>query len=78
MTQGQRFDPDGAYVRRWCPEIAALPDRFIHAPWTAPPDILASAGVRLGATYPEPIVDHALARLRALDAYKQIASPQDA
>ena len=74
VTQGERFDPEGAYVRRWCPEISALPGKHIHAPWTAPDEILVEAGVQLGKTYPEPIVDHARARLRALDAYKRIAS----
>ena len=68
VRQGERFDPDGAYVRRWVPEIAALPDRWIHRPWAAPPDRLAACGVALGETYPAPIVDHAAARERALAA----------
>jgi deoxyribodipyrimidine photo-lyase len=69
VTQGQKFDPDGAYVRRWVPELAGLPDKPLHAPWTARPIELADAGVRLGAEYPAPIVDHARARERALAAY---------
>ena len=69
VTQGQKFDPNGAYVRRWIPELAALPDKLLHAPWTARPLELADAGVRLGVTYPAPIVDHASARERALAAY---------
>lgn len=69
ILQGERFDPDGDYVRRWVPELAHLPAKFIHKPWTATPIELASAGVRLGQTYPEPIVDHGLARQRALAAY---------
>jgi len=68
VLQGKRFDPDGAYVRRWVPELARLPDRFVHAPWEAPPATLAEAGVDLGRTYPEPIVDHAFARGRFLAA----------
>ena len=64
-----RYDPDGAYVRRWVPELAALDAAHLHAPWLAPPDALAAAGVRLGETYPEPIVDHGEARARALAAY---------
>lgn len=69
VTQGQKFDPDGAYVRRWVPELANLPDKFLHAPWTARSIDLADAGVRLGVNYPAPIVDHAMARARALEAY---------
>lgn len=67
MTQGKKFDPDGAYVRRWVPELAKLPAKHIHEPWTAPRDVLAKAGVELGRTYPKPIVDHAEARQRFLD-----------
>lgn len=78
VTQGQKHDPQGAYVRRWLPEIAALPDEYIHAPWTAPPEVLAGAGVVLGRTYPAPIVDHGAARARALEAYKQIGRQADA
>lgn len=66
VTQGSKFDPDGAYVRRWVPELAALPQQWIHHPWDAPRLTLAAAGVTLGETYPAPIVDHATARDRAL------------
>jgi len=72
VAQGKRFDPDGAYVRRWVPELAELPVAWIHEPWKAPADVLASAGIRLGATYPEPIVDHGEARSRALAAYEVV------
>jgi deoxyribodipyrimidine photo-lyase len=72
ITQGEKFDPDGAYVRRWVPELQRLPSAAIHAPWTASPIELAAAGVRLGESYPEPIVDHAAARARALDAFKTL------
>jgi deoxyribodipyrimidine photo-lyase len=64
--QGERYDPRGDYVRRWVPELARLPLRFIHQPWRAPAAQLAAAGVHLGTTYPRPIVDHDKARLRAL------------
>jgi len=69
VTQGRRYDPDGAYVRRWVPELAGLPAAHVHAPWLAPADVLAAAGVTLGETYPPPIVDHGEARSRALAAY---------
>jgi deoxyribodipyrimidine photo-lyase len=68
VTQGQKFDEAGAYIRRWVPELAKLPDDALHAPWDAPPLLLAQAGVDLGVTYPRPIVDHAAARAGALAA----------
>lgn len=68
VTQGERFDADGAYVRRYVPELAKMPSRFLHRPWDAPAAELARAGVVLGRTYPRPIVDHALARGRFLAA----------
>ena len=70
VTQGQRFDPQGGYVRRWLPELAALPAKWIHQPWAAPADVLARAGVTLGVTYENPIIDHGLARRRFLDQAK--------
>ena len=82
ITQGEKFDPDGKYVKRWVPELTKVPAKFVHAPWTAPSEILRDAGVRLGATYPRPLVDHAEARARALAALKAIkpsgeAYPED-
>ncbi|MDJ0895103.1 MAG: deoxyribodipyrimidine photo-lyase [Alphaproteobacteria bacterium] len=74
VLQGQKFDPDGAYVRKWVPELADLPDKFLHAPWQAPDAVLKAAGITLGKTYPAPIVDHAVARNRALAAYETIKS----
>ncbi|MEN0652162.1 MULTISPECIES: cryptochrome/photolyase family protein [Hyphobacterium] len=70
VTQGEKFDPDGKYVKRFVPELAKLPVKYIHAPWTAPESVLAQAGIRLGTTYPEPIIDHSEARDRALAAFK--------
>ena len=70
--QGEKFDPDGAYVRRWVPELARLPDRFIHRPAEAPESVLSDAGVALGKSYPRPIVEHAAARSRALAAFAAI------
>jgi deoxyribodipyrimidine photo-lyase len=68
VLQGEKFDADGAYVRRWVPELAGLPDDLIHKPWTAPALVLREAGVTLGKTYPAPVIDHAFARGRALEA----------
>ena len=72
VTQGRKFDPQGDYVRRFVPELAGLPDRWIHRPWDAPPSALEAAGVRLGATYPRPIVGHTEARRMALEAFERI------
>jgi deoxyribodipyrimidine photo-lyase len=72
VTQGEKFDKDGRYVRRWVPELAELPDKYLHKPWEAPEEVLENAGVTLGTGYPEPIVDHRSARQGALDAYEAI------
>ena len=72
ILQGEKFDSEGAYVRRWVPELARLPANLIHRPWTATPIELKSAGVDLGKTYPEPIVDHSKGRERALKAYAKL------
>jgi deoxyribodipyrimidine photo-lyase len=74
VSQGRKFDPEGEYVRRWCPELAKLPNDFIHAPFDAPAGVLAQAGVMLGRTYPSPIIDHTLARNAALAGYQQVRS----
>ena len=71
--QGKRFDPDGDYVRRWVPELAEMPARFIHRPWEAPEAALEAAGVRLGEDYPEQLIDHGEARRRALAAFSAIS-----
>ncbi len=71
-AQGEKFDPDGTYVRRWVPELAALPNRWIHQPHAAPEEILDRAGVRLGTTYPKPIVSHVIAREIALEAFARL------
>jgi deoxyribodipyrimidine photo-lyase len=72
MSQGEKFDPRGVYVRRWCPEIAKLPDEWLHRPWEAPVEILQRAGLQLGRDYPKPIVNHAAARVAALEAFARI------
>ncbi len=71
VTQGEKFDADGAYVRRFVPELKNLPDKFLHHPWDATPEMLKDAKVELGKNYPKPIVDHAEARVRALEAFKE-------
>ncbi|VTU35566.1 cryptochrome/photolyase family protein [Variovorax sp. RA8] len=69
VTQSERFDPEGKFIRRYLPQLAKLPGTSIHAPWTVAPLELEAAGVRLGDNYPEPIVDHAEARARTLQRY---------
>lgn len=72
VTQSQKFDPNGKYLRKWIPEIAALDDKDLHAPWQASEMILGAAGVTLGQDYPLPLVDLKITRQRALDAYASI------
>lgn len=72
VTQGKKFDPEGGYVRRYVPEIAAMPDSHVHNPWDAPAEMLQKAGVRLGTDYPLPIVDLKSSRKRALAAFKSL------
>ncbi|MBG7618599.1 deoxyribodipyrimidine photo-lyase [Herbaspirillum sp. AP02] len=69
VTQSEKFDPDGKFIRRYLPQLAKLSDKRIHAPWTATPDERMDAGVTLGQNYPRPIVDHAQARERTLERY---------
>lgn len=69
MQQQARFDPTGAYVKRWVPELQQLPTQYLPAPWTAPRKVLLEAGITLGKTYPMPIVEHTQARAHALEAY---------
>ncbi len=72
ITQGEKFDPDGTYVKTFVPELQDMPAKFVHRPFEAPVQVLKTAGVTLGETYPKPIVDHAKARDRALAAYGNI------
>lgn len=71
-SQGEKFDPHGNYVRKWCPELAKLPDIWLHQPQAAPAEILRAAGVELGNNYPHPVVSHAIAREVALEAFARI------
>jgi deoxyribodipyrimidine photo-lyase len=71
ILQGKKFDPQGVYVRRWVPELAAVPGAFIHIPWEMPAEVQRQVRCRIGKDYPAPVVDHAFARQRALAAYRQ-------
>lgn len=77
VLQGERYDPTGAFVRRFVPEIAGLPNSLIHKPWEATALELAAAGIRLGETYPRPIVDLAEGRARALEAFEAIRGARE-
>ncbi|HUO95894.1 MAG TPA: deoxyribodipyrimidine photo-lyase [Steroidobacteraceae bacterium] len=75
LLQAERFDPERSYLRAWLPELARLPNEWLHRPFEAPPAALAAAGVRLGVDYPWPIVDLASSRKRALAAWQRMKSP---
>lgn len=72
VTQGEKFDPEGEYVKTYCPELAKLPAKLIHKPWEAKPEILSAVGIQLGRDYPQPIVELKASRQRALDAFAAI------
>ena len=73
VLQGERFDPDGAYVRNLVPELGKLPAKWVHRPWEAPADILRAADIVLGQDYPHPAVDHQAARERAMTAFRSLS-----
>lgn len=75
LLQSEKFDANGEYLRRWVPELKALPNKWIHKPWEANDEVLAAANVELGVDYPAPVVDHASAREAALSAYQDIKTP---
>ncbi len=78
ISQGEKFDETGGYVRQWCPELSGLPRKHLYAPWEADAVTLAKAGIRLGDTYPKPLIDHKEGRQRALDAYNILKQRRDA
>jgi deoxyribodipyrimidine photo-lyase len=75
VTQSEKFDPDGKFIRRYLPQLAQLDARHIHAPWKAAPILLEQAGIRLGINYPQPIVDHDQARQQTLTRYAVVKKP---
>ena len=75
VSQSEKFDPQGKFIRRYLPQLATLPDNALHAPWQARELELAAAGVTLGKTYPHPVVDHTLARERTLQRYAVVKKP---
>jgi deoxyribodipyrimidine photo-lyase len=75
ITQSEKFDPSGKFIRRYLPQLASLPDAAIHAPWQAREIELAAAGVTLGQHFPRPVVDHAEARERTLLRYAVVKKP---
>lgn len=72
ILQGEKFDKQGEYIKKWLPELKKIPTKYINKPWEADQSTLNAAGVILGDTYPLPIVDHKEARERALSSYKDI------
>ena len=75
VSQSERFDPEGRFIRRYLPQLARLPDKLIHAPWLARPVDLVAAGVELGTHYPAPVVAHDVARQRTLERYAVVKAP---
>ena len=74
VLQSEKFDPAGRFIRRWVPELMAVPDKYIHAPWLMPPSVQSACGMRIDHDYPAPIVDHASIRERTLAAYRASAA----
>ncbi len=72
ISQGETFDPDGTYVKRYIPELANVPTKYIHAPWLMPPMLMHEVRCLIGHDYPAPIVDHATQRVKALAMYKLV------
>ncbi len=73
ILQGEKFDPKGHYIKKYLPILSEINETYIHQPWNAPPSTLRHAGIELGENYPLPLVDHAFARTRALNALEEVA-----
>lgn len=74
IIQGEKFDPNGDYVRKYVPELEGLPNKFIHKPWEASPEVLQEANVKFGKSYPHPIVDLRESRDKALFEFKRLST----
>jgi deoxyribodipyrimidine photo-lyase len=74
VTQSEKFDAEGKFIKRYLPQLAKLPPKLIHAPWAAKPELLTACGVSLGDNYPRPIVQHDEARARTLARYAVVKS----
>jgi deoxyribodipyrimidine photo-lyase len=72
ILQGQKFDPEGIYTKKFVPELKDLPIKYLFSPWLAPEDLLSKINIKLGVDYPRPIIDHNIARQRALEAYDEV------
>lgn len=78
ILQSKKFDKDGTYIKQWVPELSKLPEKYIHEPWEAPDNVLEYAGLKLGDTYPKPMMNHSDARDRALEAFQSTKTEQPA
>jgi len=74
VTQSEKFDPQGRFIRRYLPELARVPDKFIHAPWTLPAKAQAECGIAIGRDYPAPVIEHRLQREKALELFRKAAN----
>ena len=72
VTQGEKFDPDGQYIKEFIPELKDLPNKYLYSPWEAPKEILDNANITLGKDYPFPIVNLKASREKALEAFKSL------
>ena len=72
ITQAEKFDKNADYIRRFVPELAKLPNKYIFSPWTASDTILSDANIKLGKDYPKPVIDYQFSRNRALETFKNL------